>query len=339
MPSVKYLFILTSSPKDFYCEQTLVAIASLRVHNPGAFVTVLTDDKTVATLTSGSRAALKDSVDELKAVTIDERFTPMQRSRFLKTSMRNIVEGDFLFLDSDIAVVGDLSIPDEWRGGIYAVLDFHTNLSKAINRKKVLNNAKKLGFSPILNDQLFNSGAIFVADTPEMHSFFDKWHELWLGCVSKGFSFDMASFAQTDYLFNYIIKEMPGGWNCQLAYGNRFLPTAKMLHFFGSRIIDTHGRKMPESMNLFLPKILRRDFYTNLKNLDVTVHEDKTVSINEYYDDVIAHAKEAFEFQTAKVGAAGAYIIRSYVFAKSLAWLYKNTPFLLKPLEIIGKLF
>ena len=46
MPSVKYLFVLTSSPKDFFCEQTLVAIASLRVHNPNAFVTLLTDDKT-----------------------------------------------------------------------------------------------------------------------------------------------------------------------------------------------------------------------------------------------------------------------------------------------------
>ena len=65
MPSVKYLFVLTSSPKDFFCEQTLVAIASLRVHNPNAFVTLLTDDKTAETLT-GPRAALKDAVDELK---------------------------------------------------------------------------------------------------------------------------------------------------------------------------------------------------------------------------------------------------------------------------------
>ena len=69
MPSVKYLFVMTSSPKDFFCEQTLVAIASLRDHNPNAFVTLLTDDKTAATLTSGSRAALKEAVDELKVST------------------------------------------------------------------------------------------------------------------------------------------------------------------------------------------------------------------------------------------------------------------------------
>ena len=276
MPSVKYLFVLTSSPKDFFCEQTLVAIASLRVHNPGAFVTLLTDDKTAETLT-GPRAVLKDAVDELKVLTLDEKFTPMLRSRYLKTVMRNEIDGDFLYMDSDIAIVDDLSIPDEWRGGIYAVLDFHTNLSKAINRKKVLNNAKMMGFSPILNDEIFN--------------------------------------------------------------GNRFLPTAKVLHFFGSRIIDTRGRKVPESMNIFLPKILRKDFYTNLKNLPVTVNADKSIHINEYYDDVIAHAKDAFMYQTNKVGAAGAYIIRSYAFAKSLAWLYKNVPFLVKPLEILGKLF
>ena len=216
MPSVKYLFVLTSSPKDFFCEQTLVAIASLRVHNPNAFVTLLTDDKTAETLT-GPRAVLKDAVDELKVLTLDEKFTPMLRSRYLKTVMRNVVDGDFLYMDSDIAIVDDLSIPDEWRGGIYAVLDFHTNLSKAINRKKVLNNAKMMGFSPILNDEIFNGGVMFAADTQEAREFFKTWHELWLYCVSKNFPYDMASLAETNYKFGYITKKMDGGWNCQLA--------------------------------------------------------------------------------------------------------------------------
>ena len=252
--------------------------------------------------------------------------------------MRNVVDGDFLYVDSDIAIVGDLSIPEEWKGGIYAVLDFHTNLSKAINRKKILNNAKMMGFSPILNDEIFNGGVMFAADTPEARKFFETWHELWLYCVSKNFPYDMASLAETNFKFNYITKKMPGGWNCQLAYGNRFLPTAKVLHFFGSRIIDTRGHKVPASMDLFLPKILRKDFYTNLKNIPVKVNADKSITINEYYDDVIAHAKEEFEFQTRKVGAAGAYIIRSYAFAKSLAWIYKKMPFLVFPLRVLGKI-
>lgn len=333
----KYLFVLTSSPKDFFCEQTLVAIASLRVHNPGAFVTVLTDDKTAATLT-GNRAALKDAVDELKVLELDEKLTPMLRSRYLKTVMRNVVDGDFLYMDSDIAIVGDLSIPEEWKGGIYAVLDFHTNLSKAINRKKVLNNAKMMGFSPILNDEIFNGGVMYAPDTPEARKFFEKWHELWLYCVSKNFPYDMASLAETNYTFGYITKKMPGEWNCQLAYGKEFLPKGKVLHFFGSRIINTCGRKVPASMDVFLPKILRKNFYTDLKEIPVTVNADKSIHINEYYDNVIAHAKEAFLYQTKHAGVFGADIIRSYAFAKVLGFGYKKMPILIKLLELIGKI-
>lgn len=334
---MKYLFVLTSSPKDFFCEQTLVAIASLRVHNPGAFVTLLTDDKTAATLT-GSRAALKDAVDELKVLTLDEKFTPMLRSRYLKTVMRNEIEGDFLYMDSDIAVVGDLAIPGEWTGGIYAVLDFHTNLHKAINRKKVLNAAKMLGFSPILNDEIFNGGVMYASDTPQAREFFKKWHELWLYCVSKNYPYDMAALAQTDFAFGYVIKKMPGEWNCQLAYGREFVANGKVLHFFGSRIVDPCGRNVPASMDVFLPKILRKNFYTDLKNIPVHVLEDKRISINEYYDSVIAGAKEAFLYQEKKVGGFGAYIVRSYAFAKSLAFLYKKMPFLVRPVEMLGKI-
>ena len=333
----KYLFVLTSSEKDFFFFFTLVAIASLRVHNPNAFVTLLTDDKTFNTLT-GNRAALKEAVDELKVLTLDEKFTPMLRSRYLKTVMRNVIDGDFLYMDSDIAITGDLSIPKEWKGGIYAVLDFHTNLHKAINRKKVLNNAKMLGFSPILNDEIFNGGVMFASDTQEARDFFEKWHELWLYCVSKNFPYDMASLAEANFKFNYITQKMPGEWNCQLAYGKEFLPKGKVLHFFGSRIIDTCGHKVPESMNLFLPKILRKSFYTDLKNIPVKINPDKSIHINEYYDNVIANAKEAFLYQTRHAGTFGADIIRSYAFARSLAFLYKKIPVLVKPLEWLGKI-
>lgn len=333
----KYLFVLTSSPKDFFCEQTLVAIASLRVHNPGAFVTVLTDDRTAATLIEGNRAALKDAVDELKVLELDEKLSPMLRSRYLKTVMRNVIDGDFLYMDSDIAIVGDLSIPKEWNG-IYAVLDFHTNLSKAINRKKILNNAKMLGFSPILNDEIFNGGVMFASDTPEVRAFFEKWHELWLYCVSKNFPYDMASLAEANFKFNYITQKMPGEWNCQMAYAREFIPNGKVFHFFGSRIINTCGREVPESMNVFLPKILRKNFYTDLKNIPVKVNADKSITINEYYDDVIAHAKEAFLYQTEHAGKFGADIIRSYAFAKSLGFVYKKLPFVLPLLSLIGKI-
>ncbi|GHV12759.1 hypothetical protein AGMMS49938_05970 [Fibrobacterales bacterium] len=324
---MKYLFVLTSKERDIYYEQTLVAITSLRIHNKNAFVSLLVDDQTAATLT-GTRTQIKNLADELKIVELDKNLSPMLRSRWLKTVMRNEVDGDFLYMDSDIAIADDLSIPPEWDGYIYGVLDFHTNLSKAINRRTVLKAAKMLEYSPIENDEIFNGGVMFVRDNQKTREFFKRWHEQWLYCVSKGYNFDMASLAETNFEFGYIIKAMPGEWNCQLAYGAKHLEHAKVLHFFGSRIIDTHGHSVSKNGDYFLPEILRKSFYEDIK---------KTGEINS--DDllVIQNARESFLLQTKKVGKIFANGIRSYAFAKFLSFCYKRAYWLVKPLEWAGR--
>ena len=43
---MKYVYVLTSAPEDFYYEQALMSVYSLRKKMPDAKITVLTDDKT-----------------------------------------------------------------------------------------------------------------------------------------------------------------------------------------------------------------------------------------------------------------------------------------------------
>lgn len=88
----------------------------------------------------------------------------------------------------------------------------------------------------------------------------------------------------------------------------------------------------------FLPKILRKNFYTDLKNIPVTVDADKSIHIDEYHDSVIRNAEDAFLFQTKKLGVFGADVVRSYAFARTLAFLYRKMPFLTRPLEWLGKI-
>ena len=92
---LKFLYILTSNEKDIYYEQTLVSVLSLRHYNPQAFITLLVDDKTDKNLV-GFRSEIKNLIDEYKVVPFDDRLSNMVRSRFLKTNMRNLIEGDFL---------------------------------------------------------------------------------------------------------------------------------------------------------------------------------------------------------------------------------------------------
>ena len=98
---IKLLYILVSSPEDVYLEQAYVSATSARRRNPQAYLTLLTDTATEATL--GSRGpqdeAFRALFDEVVVAPLDPSLPAMKRSRLLKTGMREYVKGDFLFID------------------------------------------------------------------------------------------------------------------------------------------------------------------------------------------------------------------------------------------------
>ena len=97
--SMKYLYVCTSSKKDFFLEQTFVSITTLKINTPNAFVTLLIDKATEKTLDE-SRENIKKIVDEIIIIDLDESLSAKVRSRLLKTSMRLHIQGDFLFIDN-----------------------------------------------------------------------------------------------------------------------------------------------------------------------------------------------------------------------------------------------
>ena len=52
---------------------------------------------------------LKDMIDETIVIDLPHEYTNKEKSRILKTNMRNYVKGDFLFIESD-GVVSDKSL-------------------------------------------------------------------------------------------------------------------------------------------------------------------------------------------------------------------------------------
>lgn len=63
---MKYVYVLTSTPKDLYYEQALMSAYSLRKHNPAAQLIVLVDNKTNASLTEeNKRTALKKYASQI----------------------------------------------------------------------------------------------------------------------------------------------------------------------------------------------------------------------------------------------------------------------------------
>jgi len=231
---MKYLYTLTSTPEDNYYEQFLLSAASLKLITPHAEIILLCDTKTKDNL-SDKRCEYEKFISNTVVVDVPENFTQTEVSRWVKTSMRRFVQGDFLFIDCDTIITDDLSSVTGFNMNVGACLDCHSLLDKHFNRDTFLSNDKLLGFNSHLSNKHFNSGVIFCKDTPFAHKLFERWHELWLFSRSKNIlrdqpSFNMAIYENTDYF-----TELDGIWNCQIPFNSiPYLSNSKIIHYFAS---------------------------------------------------------------------------------------------------------
>ena len=105
-----YVYVLVSSPKDLYYEQALMSLYSLRLYMPDARTVVLVDSGTKATFTEeNKRTKLASFASEIISVDFDDKVSNVERSRLIKTSIPDYVDNDFLYIDCDTIIAGDLS--------------------------------------------------------------------------------------------------------------------------------------------------------------------------------------------------------------------------------------
>jgi hypothetical protein len=229
-----YLYVLASNEDDLFLEQLLVSITSLRLKTPNATVMVITDETTASTLT-GKRATLH-TIAEIKTLNLPLELNNLLRSRWLKTTMRQHIKGDFLYIDCDTIISADLSDVNNLDANLGAVPDQHTHVKEHQLKKRFYDLDKILGFSSAVTTNIhFNSGVLLCRDMPAVHNFFKEWHKLWLYSIYKNIEVDQPSFNQANVNSKSIITELNGKWNCQIEFsGLQYLSEAKIIHYFTS---------------------------------------------------------------------------------------------------------
>jgi len=239
MKPVKYVYVLTSSLNDIYYEQFLLSAASLRLYNPDSEIIVLVDNKTNSTLID-RRSCFKKYITDIKIIPVPADVSQKETSRLIKTSIRNHISGDFLFIDCDTVITENLSYDFPAEVQIGAVLDTHVPLSAHHIKKAFLKQQLKSGFNDKYSlKNYFNSGIIFCRDTQETRNFFNLWHELWIKSNKNGVSADQPSFNRADCEMNNIITELSGVWNCQISHnGLPYLSDAKIIHYYATSLIS-----------------------------------------------------------------------------------------------------
>ncbi len=294
---MKILYVLVSSDKDFYAEQALVSMMSARKLMPECYISLLLDSDTAKTLI-GQRALIRDYVNEFKELDIDSSYTPMQKSRYLKTTMRSHIAGDFLYVDVDTVFAEALDYSDfdkELMAVPNAHKDFYSNELYEGNKK----NLRSLGFYEDF-EVYYNGGVMFSKDTPAVHAFFERWHQLWGESLSKGIAVDQPSLNQTNYELDYLIQKLPDCYNAQILRSIRYLSRAKIIHYFSSKLAS--GVEFPYLFS-------KKSFWEQIKK----------EGFKEEVLESIYNPKEAFEPSTLLLGA------KDFKFLNSEAILYIET--------------
>ena len=247
---MQYLYVLTSSINDTYYEQFLLSITSLKLIMPDAEVILLCDIKTGENLT-GKRSDHEKLVSKVITAGAPAGMSQVEVSRWVKTSMRRLVPGDFLFIDCDTIITDDLSSITELKIQFGSCLDKHSLIDRHGKKSNIVEADKQLGFTSYLSGRHYNSGVIFCADNPETHRIFDRWHELWLFSNSKNIPRDQPSFNMAIYENLSFFTELDGTWNCQIAFnGLPYLANSKIIHYFASDFIFRSSPFIPASENV-----------------------------------------------------------------------------------------
>lgn len=312
----KIVYVITSSQDDIYLEQTYLSIYSLFKHENEPHVVLLTDNRTNVTL-NGSRSKILELITEKIVVPFDEEVSNMRRSRWLKTKMRSLVKGNFIYIDGDTIINDSLSDIDDCPLLIGAVKDAHRPLNMHYGKEKLLRQAKTLGFSIDGEQYYFNGGVLYVKDCKETHDFFERWHENWEISVEHGINQDMPALILTNIQMNHMIQELDGRWNCQLMYGFNYFTTAKIIHYFASRYTANNGGYIYEFMD---PKVLE-----DIKN---------TWNISSKIEAMLNKPLTCFSNRVELIGGTDVDILNTHVY-KTIRLLYNACPKFFEFMQLI----
>ena len=286
------VYVVVSSEKDLFLEELWASLFSLRIFHPEATVKVLVDAPTASRI--HEQSALDKMITEVVVVEVPEYYSPMARSRVIKTTIRNIINGPFLYIDTDTVICHSLEEIDELQFDIAAVPDTHLPLAQHPFGKSQINRTKRIFNIDISGKEYyFNGGVMFVADNDLTHKFYQQWYENWkISSIEKHDNADQPALNKADMELGGIIKCLPDVFNCQLALSLKYFHEAYIVHFFHMGFIKDQS-------------------YSPFMGLDIYREIKEANAITPHAEELIRNCKSSFATTTTAVGKTQIYFLFS----------------------------
>lgn len=245
----KIVYVVVGNSSNIYIEQAWCSIWSAKYYNPNCHVAIVADNTTIDNINSVRREGFKELTDEIIDAHVPDGFSNMEKSRWIKTNLRSLVQGDFLYVDTDTLFCGDVSELDEIDCDIAMVKDWHISFNESFYHNVVVKHLKKFwNFTGPYPTNYYNGGGTLCKDTENSRKFYETWHNNWLYSQSKGWPYDQLSLFKTCIDYPSFVTELPGIYNCQITASIQYLHEAKILHFYtaNSKLHPFKGTKIFE---------------------------------------------------------------------------------------------
>lgn len=233
--NITVAYVLISTANDIYTAQALMSIWSCRYYNPHINIVVVTDESTSKIIKQYPE--FEKLINDIKVIDFDQQYSNFEKSRILKTQLRQLLRGDLLFVDTDTIFCAPIDEADFKADNIAMVEDIHVKgIATHPYRVGILKRTQTL-FGVSINETLpyYNSGIIFYRDTPIALEFSKEWYNNWnTGKNKEGGKFDQPSLLYTISQNPHIIQPLNGIYNTQILGSVKYLFSGKILHFFNA---------------------------------------------------------------------------------------------------------
>jgi hypothetical protein len=249
--SLKLVYCLTSSGGDLYEAMTRVSLATVRLTNPSARIEIACDEQSYQALQASDSQLFREA-DAVHSFATPQG-PPTFRNRFVKTQLRLLLSGPFLFLDSDTVVRKPLSALQHVHGDLAAVPNHSADsLSEQIWCEDQAN-LDAMGWR--IREPYVNGGVIWCQDTPGAHRFAQAWHRNWLANVEQtGRYRDQPALNYSIVETNAQMTVLDHCWNAQVEIAPKQAKNATIWHMY----LESH----PETIFEF-ERLLKRGLVTS----------------------------------------------------------------------------
>lgn len=231
------VYVLTDGEKLDYYFDLVISVCSLRKRQYTGKIFVLMDQDTQDILVRLGRCEFKEYDVTPVIINVPEEYSKTAKSRWIKTSMRKWIEGDFLYIDTDTVIVEKLpeSISDYDIAQVPDVNSSFYDMSIRVRNYHV-RLLERCGYEA-WNEKLlyFNGGVVWTKDTELSHKIFESWHQKWLDYfVNRGVVEDQPAINQTNRELNGVIQRLPDLYNVQVSgdpFPSRYVSNAIIIHY------------------------------------------------------------------------------------------------------------